>query len=65
MEEKSVKKVFIGLIIWSIITLLGITFVNVLQVRHMTEQNRVQLNNVQYTVENILQRQFLNMEGGE
>lgn len=63
--EKSVKKVFIGLIIWSIITLLGITFVNVLQVRHMTEQNRVQLNNVQYTVENILQRQFLNMEGGE
>ena len=63
--EKSVKKVFIGLIIWSIITLLGITFVNVLQVRHMTEQHRVQLNNVQYTVENILQRQFLNMEGGE
>lgn len=63
--EKSVKKVFIGLIIWSIVTLLGITFVNVLQVRHMTEQHRVQLNNVQYTVENILQKQFLNMEGGE
>lgn len=63
--EKSVKKVFIGLIIWSIITLLGITFVNVLQVRHMTEQHRVQLNNVQYTVENILQKQFLNMEGGK